>query len=421
MMLPRLSFRSLWNRRGVAALTVVSVAFSVALLMGVEKVRTAARDSFIDTISATDLIVGARAGGVQLLLYSVFRIGSANNDISYVSYKDVASRPEVAWAVPITLGDSHQGFRVVGTTTEFFDRYRYRAGLPLRFGEGKPFSDLFDAVIGADVAETLGYKVGTRIIISHGLASIGTSQLHADKPFVVSGVLAKTGTPVDRSVHISLEAIEAIHVDWVGGAPPRPGEAIPADVVRQMDLTPRTVTAALIGVKSRLLIFNLQRFVNEYKEEALTAILPGVALIELWSIVGAAELALIVVSSIVVATAIMGMVISILASLNERRREMAILRSVGLRPTQVFGLLFMEAGFLAVAGCLVGLGLLYVTLFIVTPIIDQRYGLFIGITPPSERDILVLGIIVAAGFIAGIIPAIRAYTNSIADGIIVRT
>jgi putative ABC transport system permease protein len=355
-----------------------------------------------------------------LLLYSVFHIGNASNNFTWQSYEDVAARLEVEWIVPISLGDSHQGFRVVGTSTAFFDRYRYRGGRPVAFAAGARFADLFDAVIGADVAEALGYRVGATIIVSHGLADLGLSQ-HADKPFVIAGVLEKTGTPIDRSVFISMEAIEAIHVDWVGGAPPRPGQETPADVVRQMELTPSSVTAALVGLRSRLAIFGLQRFVNEYREEALTAILPGIALVELWSIVGVAETALIAVSVMVVATAFLGMVTMILSTLNERRREMAILRAVGARPLHVFGLLMSEAGLLAVGGTLAGVALLYALLLVARPIVDARYGLYLPIGPPTPGDLAVLATIVAVGFVAGAIPAFRAYRNSVADGMIVRT
>ena len=185
-------------------------------------------------------------------------------------------------------------------------------------------------MIGADVAQALGYKVGDPIVVAHGLGSVSFVE-HDDKPFRVSGILAKTGTPVDRTVHVSLEAIEAIHVDWQSGAPV-PGQSVSADEVRKMDLKPKAITAALVGLKSKLATFKLQRAINDYQEEPLSAIMPGAALQELWGLVGTAETALSAVSAMVVATALLGMVTMILTTLNERRREMAILRSVGARP-----------------------------------------------------------------------------------------
>ena len=418
-MLWRLAWRSLANRRMTALLTVLAVAASVALLLGVEKVRSGARDSFADTISGTDLIVGARAGDVQLLLYAVFRIGNATANLTWESYQDIAARPEVAWIVPISLGDSHKGFRVLGTNNDYFTHYRHRRGQPLEFAAGGPFQDLFDTVVGADVAERLGYQIGDPIVVSHGIGDVSFAD-HADKPFRIAGILAKTGTPVDRTVHISLEALEAIHVDWQGGAR-QPGPGISVDEVRRMELQPKAVTAAMIGLRSRLDSFKLQRFVNEYPEEALAAILPGVALQQLWGLVGVAETALGAVAAMVVVTALLGMATMVLATLNERRREMAILRSVGATPLHIMGLLLAEAALLVTAGAAIGVTVTYGALALLRPLIDKHYGLYLEIGPPDAADLAALAAILAGGVLAGLLPAWRAYRLSLADGMTVRT
>ena len=270
-MILRLAASSLMARALTVGMTILAIALSVALFLGVEKVRTGAKASFADTISGTDLIVGARSGSVQLLLYSVFRIGNATNNVTWESYQDIKARPEVDWIVPISLGDSHRQFRVMGTSAEFFTHYKYRQGRSLAVQGGAVMKDLFDTVIGADVAETLGYSVGSPIVVAHGLASFTE---HKDQPFRVSGILEKTGTPVDRTVIVSMEAIEAIHVDWQSGAK-IPGQTTPVEVIRQMDLTPKAITAALVGVESPLQTFALQRAINEYPEEPLLAILPA--------------------------------------------------------------------------------------------------------------------------------------------------
>ena len=412
----RLAFGSLRARALTVAMTILAIALSVALFLGVEKVRTGAKASFADTISGTDLIVGARSGSVQLLLYSVFRIGNATNNMTWESYGDVAQRPEVDWIVPISLGDSHRQFRVMGTTTEFFERYKYRAGKSLALRDGLIMSDLFDTVIGADVAATLGYQIGDPIVVAHGLASFSE---HKDQPFRVSGILEKTGTPVDRTVIVSLEAIEAIHVDWQNGAQV-PGQSTPVDVIRQMELQPKAVTAALVGIKSRLQVFGLQRAINTYPEEPLLAILPGVALQELWQIVGIAETALIAVSAMVVVTALIGMMATIFSSLNERRREMAIFRAMGARPRVIIALLVLEATLIAAIGAILGLVLLYLGLFIAQPLIDSAFGLWLPIEAPSLRELWVLLGVIVAGAIVSMVPALRAYRMSLADGMMVR-
>lgn len=416
-MIMRLALGSLVARRLTAGLTILSIALSVALFLGVEKVRTGARASFADTISGTDLIVGARSGSVQLLLYSVFRIGNATNNVTWDSITDIAARPEVDWLVPISLGDSHRQFRVMGTSSAFFEHYQYRGGRSLSFSRGKGLDDLFDAVVGADVAEQLRYEVGSPIVVAHGIASFTE---HDTLPFRISGILEKTGTPVDRTVIVSLEAIEAIHVDWRGGGK-IPGQNTPADTLRQMDLQPKAVTAALVGVDSPLRIFRLQRAINTYGEEPLLAILPGVALQELWQIVGVAERALIGVSVMVVFTALLGMMAMMFASLNERRREMAIYRAVGARPHIVLMLLMLEAVLMAAIGACFGMGLLYIGLWIGQPIIDSAFGIWLPVQAPQTREIWTILAVVAVSAIVSMLPALRAYRQSLADGMMVKS
>lgn len=416
-MIVRLAIASLFARALTVGMTVLAIALSVALFLGVEKVRTGAKASFADTISGTDLIVGARSGSVQLLLYSVFRIGNATNNVTWESYLDIEARPDVDWIVPISLGDSHRQFRVMGTTQAFFQHYKYRQGRSLAVTDGAIMDDLFDTVIGADVAATLGYSVGDPIVVAHGLASFTE---HKDQPFRVSGILEKTGTPVDRTVIVSMEAIEAIHVDWQSGAQV-PGQATSVDVIREMELTPKAVTAALVGVRSPLQTFTLQRAINEYSEEPLLAILPGVALQELWAIVGIAETALLAVSAMVVVTALIGMMATIFSSLNERRREMAIFRAMGARPFTILSMLVIEAMVMAGVGALLGLGFLYVGLNISQPILDSAFGLWLPIDAPTLREVWVVVAVVAAGAIVSLVPALRAYRMSISDGMMVKT
>ncbi|NNK57008.1 MAG: ABC transporter permease, partial [Desulfofustis sp.] len=267
-----LALKSLLNRKATAGLTIVSIALSVTLLLGVERIRTEAQNSFTSTISGTDLIIGARSGPVQLLLYSVFRIGNASNNISWESYKELAALESIDWTIPISLGDSHRGYRVMGTTPIYFDHFRFGTKQLLEFDRGEPFSDLYDAVLGAEVAKALGYDLGDPIVIAHGAGSVSFVK-HGDKPFVVAGVLKPTGTPVDRTIHVSLEGIEAIHVDWQEGMPVQ-GQTISDEQARTMDLTPRQITAFLVKLKSPMATFGVQRMVNNYREEPLSAILP---------------------------------------------------------------------------------------------------------------------------------------------------
>ena len=419
MHLLRIALASLANRRFTALLTVFAIALSVCLLLAVERVRTEARASFASTISGTDLIVGARSGSVNLLLYSVFRIGNATNNIRWDSYETLAKHPQVKWAIPLSLGDSHRGYRVLGTNVGYFEHYHYGRGQSLQLAQGKPFADLFDVVLGAEVAEALKYQLGDRIVLAHGVAAVSLTQ-HDDKPFRVVGILARTGTPVDRTLHISLEGMEALHVDWQNGMPARGAAKVSAEQARELQLQPKAITAMLLGLKSKIATFTLQRQVNEYRGEPLLAILPGVALQELWSLMGTAEKALFVVSLFVVLTGLIGMLTAILTSLNERRREMAILRSVGARPWHIAGLLVLEALVLAVAGAVLGLALLYSGIAVSQGWVQAQYGLYLPLALPSHYEWHLLAGILGAALLMGAVPAWRAYRQSLADGLSIR-
>ena len=412
-----LAFRSLANRRLTAGLTVLSVAVSVALLIGVDRLRTEARSSFTSTISGADLIVGARSGPINLLLYSVFRIGDATNNISWDSYGQIAARPGVAWTIPISLGDAHRGFRVLGTDTGYFTHYRFGRERSLELAQGAVFARVNDAVLGADVANALGYAVGDRIIVSHGIGDVSFEH-HDELPFLVTGILRRTGTPVDRTVHVTLAGIEAIHA-----ADPRQyaGQSVDAAGIVAGTLEPDAITACIVGLNSRLMVFSLQRFINEYEREPLMAIVPGVTLQQLWELVGVAEMALLGVSAFVIAAGLVGLLTTLLTSLAERRREMAVLRSMGAGPGMVFGLLVTEAVILAGTAAVAGVTAIHAGMFAARPFVLEQFGLYLAPGLPGWFDGAVVAVVtIAAGVIAAL-PAWRAYRYSLADGLSIRT
>ncbi|WP_211825012.1 ABC transporter permease [Kistimonas asteriae] len=414
-----LTIKSILNRRLTATLTVLSIAISVLLLLGVERIRVEARQSFTNTLSGTDLIVGARTGDINLLLSSVFHIGNASSNVSWESYEEIRNHPAVAWTIPVSLGDSHRGHRVMGTSSDLFRHFRYRGDSPLVVADGQPFSDLFDAVIGAEVARKLGYTVGQDIVLSHGVDAVAMHH-HEDKPFRVSGILSPTGTPIDKTILVSLAGIEAMHIDWHNSSAPVPGLETSAEEAREMALQPTSVTAFYMGLTSRMATFRVQRLINEYGDEALLAILPGVALQNLWQLVGAGEKALLFVSGLVLLAGLVGMLTTVLTSLNERRREIAILRSIGAKPVHTFLLLLSETLIYTVAGCALGIGLLYGGLLVAQPLVQAQLGIYLPISLPAFKEVMMLAGIILLSATLGLLPAWRAYKHSLADGLTVR-
>jgi len=411
-----LTVKSMLNRKVTSALTIFSVACSIAILLTVKKMNQAARNSFESTISDVDLILGARSSDINLMLYSVFRIGNATNNITWESYQEIAKKPEIAWIIPFQLGDSHKGYRVLGTDTSYFKHFKFGNGRALSFVAGQEFAKIQDVVIGSEVAKKLNYKVGTPLYLSHGIGS-ASFQEHGEIEFRVVGVLHPTGTPVDRTVHVSLEAIEAIHKGWEEGAPPL--ESIKTDTTQSFPVT--QITSALIGLQQKNQVFKVQRFINEFEEEALQGVMPGVAFMQLWNIVGVIETALTVVSYLVLLSGLIGMITSVLTSLAERRREMAILRSLGARPWQILLLLLTETTFLVTLSALLASIFLAVAMYALSPWLATEFGLYLDLMQFTRNDAFILMMVIGSGMVAGLIPAVNAYRNSLSDGLSIRT
>jgi putative ABC transport system permease protein len=414
----RLALKSVWNRRLTAVLLITSIALSVTLLLGVERLRTQAKDSFTRTLSGTDLVVGARSSPISLMLYAVFGLGDATHNISWAAYRHFSEHPRVAWTIPMSLGDSHRGYRVLATDANYFEHYRYGRQRALTLVEGKTFNGVYEAVLGAEVAERLGYRPGQQIVVAHGAGEVSFAQ-HKDKPFRVTGILDRTGTVVDRTVHIPLAGMEAIHLDWQGGAP-IPWLHLSAERTLRMDLTPKNITAFLVGLKSKAATFRLQREISDYEAEPLLATLPGVALSQLWDLVGVAEGALLLVAGFVVLVGLAGLVTAHVTALEARRREMAILRALGARPGQIFGLMVGEAVLLTLAGATIGLLVLQGLFFLAANWVEGRFGLALVAGWPTLEEWMLAGAVIVCGAIAGLVPAWRAYRFSVADGVTIR-
>ncbi len=410
-MLIKLAAKSLLQRRVSVLLTVMMIAISVFVLLSVDTIRYQAKDSFSKTVSGVDLIIGARTGQLNLLLYSVFHVGNATNNISWQSYQEVANNPNVAWSIPISLGDSHRGYRVVGTTTDLFKFFKYGQKQALEFTEGKPFTNLYDAVIGADVAKKLGHVVGSKIVLSHGIATTSFSK-HDDKPFIISGILEPTGTPSDKSVFVSLQAIEAIHKNWKNGVK-LPAALASQNHVDQATLVPASITAFMVGLKSKLATFALQRHVNTFPEEPLQAILPGATLVELWQMLGSVEQILLLISVLVLAGALFGMSNMLLVSMKQRQHEMAVLRAVGASPLVIFLLIQLEAMLLVVIGVVIAILTLWLTMHFGRDAIISEYGLFINSHPFSPQILQDIVWVLLVSFFIAMIPAISAYRHSL--------
>lgn len=393
----RLAWRSLLSRKGAVFLTFLAITVSIFVLLGIEHIRQQTKSNFNNTVAGIDLIVGARTGDINLLLYSVFRLGNATNNVSWSSYQDISANPKVAWTIPISLGDSHKGYRVMGTTTDYFKYFRYGQKQSLSFSQGKPFSSVFDVVLGAAVARQLNYQLGNQIVLAHGMASTSFSQ-HNNKPFRIVGILKPTGTPVDQTVHVSLRGIEAVHTDGPSGI--------------KQNFTP-TITAFMVGLKSKMATFHIQREINHYQAEPLSAILPGVALSQLWQVTAIMENTLILVSSIVLLASLLGLSAMLLTSIRERRREIAIIRSLGAPPSFLFLLIQTEAVLIILASSAFALALLFLCLLYLNGFLSDNFSLSISTNIFDKHTFYLLLMTLVSAMATSVVPAISAYSSAL--------
>jgi putative ABC transport system permease protein len=410
----RLAFKSLRARVLTTTLTIFSIALSVMLLVGVDRLRDAAQAGFSGTLSHTDLIVGARGGDLPLLLSSVFHIGNAANNVSWETYQHFAHHRAVAWTIPISMGDSFHGYRVVATDDNFYAHYQYRKDRSLKVVQGHTPGGIFDVALGAETAARLHLRIGQKIVLAHGVEAKSILN-HDTTPFTVVGILGPTETPVDRAVYITLLGDEAMHFGWSGGTPPAIGEAAPAFDPSKLKVD--QVTCFLLGAKSRISTLYLQREIDTYKPEPLTAIIPAYTLQELWSLLDYADTALSLVSAAVLVVGLLAMLIALYTALNERRREIAILRAVGLHARQIFGLFLLESVLIASVGTATGIVSVYVLLYVLRGTIENHFGLPVALVGLSMRVEIYAVVTVLAGALLGTIPAWRAYRNSLVDGL----
>lgn len=398
------AWQSLLYRRGSVILTVAAISVSVFTLLGTEHIRQAAKHSFNSTVSGVDLIVGPRTSDLHLLLTTVFRIGQPSQNMSWRSYQNLTQHPNVAWAIPISLGDSHQGFRVVGTQAAFFERFKYGQGHELAFKKGAAFTALYDVVIGAQVAKKLGYTLGDSLVLAHGFGATSFVQ-HKAHPFRVVGQLKPTGTPVDNALYVSLASLEAIHQP----TPTRSAKGTNAhphnhtQTVQHVE--PSSISAAMLGLNAKLATFKVQRAINTSTQEPLSAILPGVALTQLWQMSRGLENTLLLMARLMLLAALLGLAALMLASLRERRYELTVMRTLGASTTTVFVLIQLESFVVASLSIVLGGVLLALAITLASPWVITHYGIDISQVTFGTAQLNTLLWILLAALAVGTVPA----------------
>jgi putative ABC transport system permease protein len=410
----RLAISSMRSRLLPIMFVIFALSASMALLLAVDRIQQATKSGFNQSLSGVDLILGPRGSGLELVLYTVFHLGKPTNNITTATASDIADDPMVEWAVPIALGDSHRGFRVISTTDEYFDRIKFGGDQPLVFTQGTPFSNLNEVVIGSEVAETLGYTLSTSIFVTHGSEMFG--ELHDDFSFNVTGILAPTGTPADRAVFISLEGYELIHLGWKNGSKAVSLDGLDLGTIAKERLYPKTVTAVYLGLKSKLSLFKFTRALNSYPEEAISSVIPGVALAQLWSMVDTIDSAFRLLNWLIIGISIIGMVTMTMTGLDSRTREMTILRALGASPPKLAGLVLLETSIISLSAVISAIILVRLLTLSVADLLGQWAGIRIELIWLATSELPTLIYVVLAGLVASVVPAGMVYKRSLFRG-----
>lgn len=392
-------FKSLANRKLTSFLTIAVICASTMLYLSIEQIQNSVRNSFLQTVSNADLLIGKKGSPSQLLLYSLFRMGGAVENISYNSYQQICQDDKIKFCIPISLGDSHKGFRVMGTNENFFNNYQFGNDQKLHLAKGSSFSKSLEVVIGHFVAEKLNYNIGSEIVLAHGIAK-NSMQIHDQHNFKVVGILKATGTPIDHTIHTNLSSIEIIHRKEISS-----------------HVTPKQISSFIVALKNKFDIFSFRSEINQYKEEALTAIMPAATLLQFWKNIDIIESAMSAVSIFVILTGFIALLCTLLSSLEKRRREISILRTLGAGKYYVFKLLCLESFFCAFAGSVGAVFLLPMVYTSSQSFMLNHFGLRLDFVYFSTHTLVTIIVISLAGLATGLIPAIKAYKYSLSDGL----
>lgn len=447
-----LAWQSLLSRKVSTFLTISALLVSVSLLFAIEHIRIQTQDNFKRTVSGIDLVVAARSSQVNVLLSSVFRIGANPNTVSWETYQNISNNEKVIWSIPLSLGDSYKGFPVVGTDLEYFTHYQYGKKQPLTLQSGRIFATPTEAVIGASIARSLNLSIGQSIVISHGSAKVSFSH-HDHHPILITGILNATGTPVDKSVHVPLIAIEQMHKPAApvslrsSFAKPPTKEAsavsvsqstedhdehdndehehghddhkaeikpIPEIAPGTFDLIgqPTQISAFMLKAESPFAILTLQRDLNRYQDEAVSAIMPQVALSELWQTIGTVEVIMQLIAFLVLCASLIGLITMLLASMHERRHEISVLRAIGASPWFIASLIQAEALLISLIAIVGGYLVVTLSIFGLGGWLLEEYGLFVSPNIYSKDIMTTAFIVMMLTFIVASVPAFSAYKNA---------
>jgi putative ABC transport system permease protein len=405
--------RSLRQHALSTLITTLSIALGTGLVMAVIAIRAQSVSAFTGGPIGFDAVLGARGSPLQLVLNTVFHLETSPGNIPWTMYQAVKNDPRVELAIPYALGDNYYGFRIVGTTTELFTEFEYRKGVRFRtHGDGRFFDpNRQEAVLGSYAAQKLDLKVGDTFNPYHGL--VFDESMRHDEQYVVVGVLKATNSPSDRVIWIPIEGVYRLEGHVLRGSGedyvPQPGQEIP-DAHKE-------VSAVMLKFRNPQIGFMMDAMINKQGKAATLAWPIGAVMAGLFDKIGWMNQILALVSYLVVLVAAGSILASIYNSINERRREFAILRSLGARRKTVFTVIVLEAASIAALGVIIGF-IVYGAIFTsASAIVRAQTGIVLDLLQFQPVFVAAPVCVILLGVVAGIVPAFKAYRTDVATNL----
>lgn len=438
MNLAKIAWKSIRQRWLASSLTALSIALGVALMVTVLVINGVVTRMFSQSATGYHLIVGAKGSPMQLVLNTIYFMDRPIENLPYKYYKELKGKSWVKFAIPFNLGDTTEDgrYRIVGTIPEYFD-VEYVPGKKLVFTQGKPLESAFDAVIGARVAKTYGWNIGHRFPIAHG----GNLNDVHDEHFEVKGVLAPTGTPIDRAVFIHFDGFYQIpghekpieearaqaraREEAGDGAPlvlpaEKPGDAKPAAPVerRMAEITDeqKEVTAILVQTQTDSLAALMQPRINKGPVGQAANPIEQISKL-LRNVVGNVKTMLVVMTSLIIIVSGVGIFVSIYNSMADRKREIAIMRALGARRVTVFSIIIAESVLLCAGGGLLGLVLGHALVLIAGPVVEAKSDMLINPWSFEPQELAIFPALLLLAALVGIVPGLTAYRADVAQGL----
>lgn len=403
----KIVFKNIKQRSLASLLTIFSIMLGVALVTSIILLRKESEDAFNQTATGYELIVGPKGSSLQLTLNTVYQIGVPLGNMPFRVYELLKNDKRVKLAIPYVSGDNFKNFRLIGTVPEIFTEFEYHKGKKYNISSGKFFENDFEAVIGSETSLRTGLKIGDTFTGSHGVDSYEGAETHDEFRFKVTGILEKTFSPVDRLIFVSMNSVWKLH-----------NHEMENDTA-SASTNHNTITSILLKLKNPVYFDLVRRQINDDRYEGISAqaILPVFEIKQLFDIIGNINSILLVIAYLVIFVSAISVLVSLYNSMNERRREIAIMRSLGASRFTILKIIVMEGVIISLCGSLSGLLLGHSVLIILKNKISDLAGIQITGTTFSITELYIFAGTVLLGMIASLLPALKAYKTDVAENL----